>query len=256
VASRAALNLSGRRRDFLDSSCALRRNPLICEETAMPSPVVTRLAAVAALTALSLTLGAQSGSAQSTGPGAQPRPGGTVLTSDLPDLIPTTLGFVMKSGPVAWGATEVLDNPAQADATRVGPQKNLCRFFPAAYRTFNKGDGNAGAFVTKTYRDGTLVHTHNVPGGLASKQMIDWHKFTLDLKEGMNVIRVVFDANKQVAETDESNTYQIRVNVKLDCDGDGKIGGVASPVGGLKQAPGKPDPDPAPTRSLRLKPAN
>jgi hypothetical protein len=248
------LNLSGRHCDFLDSSCALRRNPLICEETAMPSPVTTRLATVAALTALSLALGAQSAGAQ-----VQPRPqgpGGTVLTSDLPDLIPTTLGFVMKSGPVAWGATEVLDNPAQADATQVGPQKNLCRFFPAAYRTFNKGDGNAGAFVTKTYRDGTLVHTHAVPGGLASKQMIDWHKFAIDLKEGMNVIRVVFDANKQVAETDESNTYQIRVNVKLDCNGDGKIGGVASPVGGLKQTPGKPAPDPVPPRSLRLKSTN
>ena len=217
----------------------------------MHSPVVNRLAAVAAVTALSLAVAAQSAGAQ-----VQPRPqgpAGTVLAADLPDLIPTTLGFVMKSGPVAWGATEVLDNPAQADATQVGAQNNLCRFFPAAYRTFNKGDGNAGAFVTKTYREGTLVHTHNVPGGLASKQMIDWHKFTLDLKEGMNVIRVVFDANKQVAETDESNTYSIRVNVKLDCDGDGKIAGV---VGGLKQAPGQPDPDPVPPRSLRLKPAN
>lgn len=216
----------------------------------MRSPAAHRLAAVAAAAALSLTFGAEAGAQ------AQPRPqgpAGTMLTSHLPDLIPTTIGFVIKSGPVAWGATEVLDNPAQADATRVGPQQNLCRFFPAAYRTFNKGDGNAGAFVTKTYRDGTLVHTHNVPGGLASKQMIDWHKFTLDLKEGMNVIRVVFDANKQVAETDESNSYQIRVNVKIDCNGDGSIGGV---VGGLKQIPSRPDPDPAQPRSLRLKPAN
>src|SRR3546814_20675723 len=72
----------------------------------------------------------------------------------------------------------------------------------------------------------------------------------------MNVNRVVFDANKQVGETDENNSYQIRVNVKIDCDGDGKVAGVASPAGGLKQAPAKPDPDPAQPRSLRLKPVS
>src|SRR3546814_19379436 len=125
----------------------------------------------------------------------------------------------MKSSPVAWGNTVDL-LPVQADAVQVGPQKNLCRFHPAAYRSFNKGDGDAGAFVTKTYVGGTLAHTHNVPGGLAAKQGIDWHQFTIDLKEGMNVIRVVFDANKQVAETDENNSYQIRVNVKIACDGE------------------------------------
>src|SRR3546814_16200065 len=70
----------------------------------------------------------------------------------------------------------------------------------------------------------------------------------------MNVIRVVFDANKQVAETDENNSYQIRVNVKIDCNGDGKVAGVANPAGGLTQAPAKPDPDPAQPRSLRLTP--
>ncbi|MGF1631193.1 MAG: CARDB domain-containing protein [Kiloniellaceae bacterium] len=213
------------------------------------------LAALLAATALTVSLAADPAAAQ-----VQPRPqgpaGSTVLTSHLPDIIPTSLGFVMKSGPVSWGATVVLDNPAQADATRVGPQKDLCRFYPAAYRTHNKGDGDAGAFVTKTYVGATLVETHNVPGGLAAKTGIDWHKFTVDLKEGMNVIRVVFDANKQVAETDENNTYSIRVNVKIDCDGDGKIGGVATPVGGLKKAPGTADPDPVQPRSLRLKPAN
>src|SRR3546814_14173196 len=95
--------------------------------------------------------------------------GGTVLTSHRPDIIPTTLGFVMKSSPVAWGNTVDL-LPVQADAVQVGPQKNLCRFHPAAYRSFNKGDGDAGAFVTKTYVGGTLAHTHNVPGGLRSEE--------------------------------------------------------------------------------------
>ena len=218
----------------------------------MKAVFMNRLPAALAATALALTLGAQSASSQS-----QHLPqGGPVLQGPLPDIIPTTLGFVMKSGPVAWGQTAVLDNPAQADATKVGPQKNLCRFFPGAYRTFNKGLGNAGAFVTRTYRDGTLIHSHNVPGGLAAKAYIDWHKFTVDLKEGMNTLRVVFDANKQVAETDESNTYHIRVNVKIDCDGDGKVGGVATVPGGFKQPARDPGPDPLRPRTLRLAPAN
>ncbi|MEQ8357247.1 MAG: CARDB domain-containing protein [Kiloniellaceae bacterium] len=205
-----------------------------------------------AATALTLGLGLQTAAAQ-----IQPLPQGpaeTILNGPLPDIIPTTIGLVMKTGPVAWGGTQVLDHPLHADATQVGPQKNMCRFFPVAYRTHNKGTGNAGAFVTKTYRDGTLVQSHNVPGGLPAKSGIDWHKFTIDLKEGMNVIRVVFDANKQVAETDEQNTYSIRVSVKIDCNGDGKIGGVAGPQGGFKQAPVEHGPDPVKPRRLRLKP--
>lgn len=212
------------------------------------------LATIAAAGALTLTLAAGSADAQ-----VQQRPAGpagsTVLTSHLPDLMPTSLGFATPPGFVKWGQTGVIDNPLHVDATRVGPQKNLCRV-NVAYRTFNKGDGNATGFVTKTLVGGTLAHTHNVPGGLASKDFIDWHQFDIDLAEGMNVVRVVYDANKQVAETDENNTFQVRINVKVDCDGDGKVGGVASPVKGLKQAPVKPDPDPAPTRTLRLKPAN
>ena len=213
------------------------------------------LATVAAAGALTLTLAAGSADAQ-----VQPRPAGpagsTVLTSHLPDLIPSTLGFFTPFDYIGWGQTGVLDNPANVDATQVGPQKNLCRLEPVAYRTVNKGDGDAGAFVTKTYVGGTLAHTHNVPGGLAAKDNIDWHQFAITVQEGMNVIRVVYDANKQVAETDENNTFQVRINVKVDCDGDGKVGGGASPVKSLKQAPVQPDPDPAPTRKLRLKPAN
>ncbi len=218
------------------------------------TPTFTRgLASLLAASALTLSLAGPT--AAPAFAQVQPLPGGAVLTSDLPDLIPTTLGFVLVSGPVKWGQTGEL-TPGQAEATQVGPQKNLCRIRPVAYRTHNKGFGNAGAFVTKTYVGATLAHTHNVPGGLKSKESIDWHKFSLDLKEGMNVIKVVYDANKQVAETDENNSFFIRANVKIDCDGDGKIGGIAIPGGGFKQAPGKPDPDPRPTRRLQLKPAN
>jgi hypothetical protein len=180
-------------------------------------------------------------------------PGGPVLTSHLPDLIPTTLGFVLMDGFVKWGQSGEL-KPYQAEATEVGPNRDLCRIRPVAYRTHNKGDGDAGAFVTKTYVGASLAHTHNVPGGLDAHESINWHQYSLDLKEGMNTIRVVYDANKQVAETDEQNSFVIHANVKIDCDGDGYIAG--KPVsGGFKAQPRKPRPDPDPKpRQLRLRP--
>jgi len=138
-------------------------------------------------------------------------------------------------------------NPAQADAIKQGPQHNLCSFSPAAYRTFNRGPVAAGPFVTKVYRDNALVHTHNVPAGLASKDYIDWHQFGIQLHEGQNVIKVVFDAGKQVSESDEKNAFSIRVNVKIDCNGDGKTG-----IGGLKTPEAKPEP----RTQLKLQPAN
>lgn len=168
-----------------------------------------------------------------------------VVVAGLPDLIPTTLGFILKSGgPQKWGSSKTISNPAMADATRQGPQRNLCSFSPAAYRTFNKGAFAAGPFVTKVYRDTTLVHTHNVPGGLAAKDYIDWHQFGIQLHEGQNMIKVVFDANKQVSESDEKNGYWIRVNVQIDCNGDGKAG-----IGGFKA----PDQRPQPGTTLKLK---
>ena len=68
------------------------------------------------------------------------------------------------------GRSKTISNPAAADATMQGPQHNLCSFSPAAYRTHNKGPVAAGPFATKVYRDNALVHTHNVPGGLAAKE--------------------------------------------------------------------------------------
>ncbi|MFM9845300.1 MAG: CARDB domain-containing protein [Dongiaceae bacterium] len=166
------------------------------------------------------------------------------VVAGLPDIIPTTLGFVLKSGPLKWGGSSTISNPAMADATMQGPQRNLCSFSPAAYRTFNKGAFAAGPFVTKVYRDNTLVHTHNVPGGLAAKDSIDWHQFGIQLHEGQNMIKVQFDANKQVSESDEKNGYWIRVNVQIDCNGDGKAG-----IGGFKA----PDKQPQPGTTLKLK---
>lgn len=171
-----------------------------------------------------------------SGDGTPVKPVGDVAAG-LPDIIPTTLGFIMFSPIVQWGGSTTISDPTWADATKQGPQRNLCKFFPAAYRTFNKGNYAAGPFVTKVYRDNALVHTHNVPGGLEAKGFIDWHKFSIQLHEGLNVIKVVFDANKQVSESDEKNAYSIRVNVQIDCNGDGKAG-----IGGLKNPEKKPEP--------------
>ena len=204
-------------------------------------------AAAAVVTALCLALpgGANAEFPQSGAP--------TGMASGLPDIIPTTLGFwVNGGGPTGWGGSTTIDNPAVVDAVQMGPQNNMCRFSFAAYRTHNKGDAAAGAFVNKVYRDGVLIHTQNVPGGLPAKSGIDWNKFRIDLKEGMNTIKVDFDANKQVAESDEQNAYSIRVNVKIDCDGDGSING----VGGFQAKPERPGPggDPVRSRKLRVMP--
>ncbi|HEY7688527.1 MAG TPA: CARDB domain-containing protein [Dongiaceae bacterium] len=170
------------------------------------------------------------------------------VVAGLPDLIPTTLGFVMFSPIVPWGSSTTITDPNWASATQQGPQHDLCTFSPVAYRTFNKGAYAAGPFVTKVYRDNALVHTHNVPGGLAAKSGIDWHKFPIQLREGRNVIKVVFDADKQVSEGDEKNAYSIGVNVKIDCNGDGKAG-----IGGLKNP--EKQPQPGSTLKLKLQPA-
>ena len=99
-----------------------------------------------------------------------------------------------------------------------------------------------------------MVNIDNFAAGyLAAGQWRPFETWQMDLKEGMNTVRVVMDANKQVAESNENNTFGGKINVKLDCDGDGFIAG--KPVsGGLKKTPGKPDPDPTSPRTLKVKP--
>ncbi len=146
---------------------------------------------------------------------ALPRAG---LTSGLKaDIMATTLGFVLAGGPHPWGATVVIDEPQLASATGVGPGRNLCRFTQAGYRPFNKGDLQSGPFKNRVYRGAATVDqsVHD----LAPKQTDGWRTFTLDLPSGLSVIRVVMDADKQIDESSEDNTFAIRVNVKLDCGG-------------------------------------
>ena len=124
------------------------------------------------------------------------------------------------------GGTHTLNNPGFVEATQVGPQNNMCRFKQMDLQPKNAGQAEHGAFVTKVFRDKALVHVEAfAPGAIPASSLTNFRKWKIDLKEGMNNVVVIMDANKQVAEMKESNnTYKVRFNVKLDCDGDGHIG--------------------------------
>jgi len=88
-----------------------------------------------------------------------------------------------------------------------------------------------------------VVNTDNFAGGyFAAGQWRPFEKWQMDLPEGKTKVRVVVDVNKQVAESNEKNTFGSTINVKLDCDGDGKVGGVAVHGSSLKQPAGKREP--------------
>lgn len=160
---------------------------------------------------------------------AQPKPGkkkvqvqSAALAAGLPDLTVTTIGLVAGAGPLAWGTTHVIDQPRQVKKTKAGPGNQFCVIAPVAFRTHNKGAFAAGPFVNRVYREGTVVHTQPV-AALAANSFVDFQPFDLLVHEGLNIIRVVIDAGKQVSETDESNTFAVKLNVRLDCNGDGRL---------------------------------
>lgn len=207
------------------------------------------VAGLAAATVLALSLAALAGgaAAQST------RDTIGNKTPGLPDVT-VSVGYI---GNKKWtdGGVVVLDDIGPVIATQVGPNKDMCRFVQMDYQPGNQGATDAGASTAKVYRGGTVVNTDNFAAGyLAAGSWRPFEKWQMDLKEGMTSVRVVMDANKQVSESNENNTFGSRLNVKLDCNGDGYIGG--KPVGGsFKAKPGKPDPDPTPRpRKLRLQP--
>ena len=205
------------------------------------------LAGVAVAAALGLSLALPASVAAQA-----PLGGGAVVTPGLPDIT-ISVGYI---GTKAWtnGGTVVLDDMGPVIATQVGPKKNLCRFVQMDYQPGNQGPtAAAGPSVAKVYRGSTVVNTDAFPAGyFGANSWRPFEKWQMDLEEGMNTVRVVLDANKQIAESNENNTFVAKLNVKLDCDGDGAVNGVP---GGLKQAPAKPTPDPAQPRRLRLKPA-
>lgn len=142
---------------------------------------------------------------------------GALTSGAKADIMGTTLGFLLGSHH-AWGSTVVIDKPQLVAATGVGPAGNLCRFAQAGYRPFNKGDVATGPFKNRVYR-GSQVVDQSVHQ-LAPKQTDGWHVFPLELPSGLSTLRVVMDADRQVDESDEDNTFAVRVNVLLDCGGE------------------------------------
>ena len=179
-----------------------------------------------ALLSVMTVVAAQSGFAGKTSP-KTPAGGGTVVAG-LPDIQGTTLGFVVKE-PVAWGGSTVVDQASHIKQTQAGPNQDLCIVTTALYRTFNQGNVAAGSFVDIVYRNGSPVHTRHV-AALAPKGAIEFEHKDLSFQEGMNVIQVKMDAGNQVPESDENNTFQIKVFVKQDCNGDGIVAGAATQI--------------------------
>jgi len=194
-----------------------------------------------------------------TGPGAlrtapsraagsgQPPAGSDTRVYAMPDIMATTLGFVLAGSPHPWGSTITVDLPHHASATRAGPNRNLCLFDQAAYRAFNKGYVATGPFVSKVTRNNLALHATGMTLGPQANQ---WVVFGIALPEGASTLKVRLDALNQVGESDESNnTPQVTVIVKLDCDGDGRIAGqsplaIPAPAARLER----------PKPSLRLEP--
>lgn len=192
-------------------------------------------AAAAAAIGLSLTL------AGTAGAQVQQR-GSTVLTPGLPDIT-VSVGYIDGKDWTSGGVV-VLDNMGAVIATRVGPKKNMCRFIQMDYQPGNQGvTGAASPSQAKVYRGSTVVNTDNFAGGyFGAGSWRPFEKWQMDLAEGKTKVRVIVDVNKQVAESNENNTFGSTIDVKLDCDGDGKIAGVPVRSGGFKQSPDKREP--------------
>jgi hypothetical protein len=179
-------------------------------------------------------------------PSARPLHAAGKLVAGLPDLMATTLGFVIGGAPHPWGSLIAIDRPHLAAQTRSGPQANMCRFAATGYRVFNKGAFAAGPSTATVLRAGVPVASHNVALG---PQAWEWKVFDLLLAEGANPVRVHLDDFDQVPEGDESNNeYQVTVLVKIDCDGDGRVAGL--PPSALSASPARPLRAPLPEKAV------
>jgi hypothetical protein len=179
-------------------------------------------------------------------PGTRPSPAARELVAGLPDLMATTLGFVIAGSPHPWGSLITIDQPHLVAQVRSGPQANLCRFTATGYRVFNKGAFAAGPSTATVLRAGVPVASHVVA---LAPQAWEWKVFDLLLAEGANPVRVRLDDFDQVHEGDESNNeYQVQVLVKLDCDGDGKVAGL--PLSAAPQPQTRAPRAPLPVRAV------
>ncbi|CAN0579299.1 unnamed protein product, partial [Laminaria digitata] len=133
-----------------------------------------------------------------------PGPGGLKTDSGQADLMATPLGMSLAGGPRGWGSHVVIDNPAHATVKGIGVAGNLCRFWPAAFRPFNKGTVKSGPFAATIYRDNQPVHSANFDldpkKGLPSNS--GWYRFNLELPQGTSQIKLVLDPKTMVAESD------------------------------------------------------
>ena len=146
------------------------------------------------------------------------------LKADLgsADLMATPLGLSFAGSKRPWGSSAVLDNPALAQATGVGPQGNLCHFVQTAFRPFNKGEVASGPFKTRVYRNKQLVQhpTFDLQAHEGLTHGAGWYKFDLELPQGKSVIKIVLDSDRVVAESDEgNNVYTVVVDVNFPCGG-------------------------------------
>ena len=154
---------------------------------------------------------------------------GLPVAAGLPDIIATPLGFIFAGAPRPWGSTVIVSQVSQAQDTGRGRRRDLCRFAQSGYRAANVTPFATGPFKSAVYRGGTKAHQESLSldGNDHSGDIV----FPLDLGEGLNVIRVRVDDTKQVAESNEANTFAIRVRVDIDCDGDGRVAGQRRVIG-------------------------
>jgi hypothetical protein len=180
------------------------------------------ICSIVVLSAMLNVAAAQTGSGKAlykTGPTA----GVGTVVAGLPDIMGTTLGFSI-NGYTAWGGGTTIHNSPQVKATKSGPNQDLCVIGTGMYRTFNKGDFAVGSFVDTVFVNGALVHTRHITS-LAGGKAVEFENRDLLFREGVNTIQVKMDANNNIAESDENNTFQVTVNVQVDCNGDGYIAG-------------------------------
>ena len=158
------------------------------------------------------------------------------LVGGLPDLMGTTIGFSIHGGLVAWGGSTIINKMHQVKATKSGPNHDLCIIGTSLYRTFNKGNVAANNFIDITYRNGTPIYTRQVVS-LGPKQGVEFENHNLPFQEGMNVLQVKMDAGNAVSESNENNTFEIRVMVHIDCNGDGVVAGAMPQIKNSSPAP-------------------
>ena len=148
------------------------------------------------------------------------------IATGLANVVATDDGFSLDGiGFTPWGQTAVIDHLRQVEYTQIGGEQDFCRLGKFGFRTYNASDHAAGVFHSFLYRGSKVVFSAQSELGAYEDEL---EGFTLDLKEGTHVFRLKVDAADVVNESDEDNTYSVKIKVLVDCDGDGQIAGKPS----------------------------